>query len=180
VLELSRLDTNKMSLNKEIVDANALLNQVVEFAGDMVRQKGLVLNVSTPETPVIVYADTKRIRQVWLNLIKNAIRFTEQGIITLTISIQPHHAWVDCCVSDTGIGIQPENLSRLFQPFQQLDDSLNRSHDGAGLGLALSKYFVEEHGGNIWIESDPGKGTKVFFNLPLMVKQPRDPGYGRN
>ncbi|MBE0697545.1 MAG: hypothetical protein IH586_11545 [Anaerolineaceae bacterium] len=176
VLDLSCLDTGKLTLYKEVIDSGELLTQVVEIAHDLVNQKGLELIVDLPPDPGLLLVDVKRIRQVWLNLIKNGVRYTETGSIRLCIQRDRQCGTILHSVQDTGVGIQPEDIPRLFQPFEQLNRPLNRPHDGTGLGLALCKSFIEEHGGRIWVESRSGSGSKFIFALeefhPISVTSP--------
>src|SRR5262249_35575138 len=112
-----------------------------------------------------IYIDSTRIRQVLLNLINNAIRFTERGGITLRAWLQ--EAEIVFAVSDTGTGIAEKDIPRLFEQFSQLDGSRRRRHGGTGLGLYISRSFVELHGGRIWVESQPGCGSTFTFSLPI-------------
>src|SRR5207245_1242441 len=104
-----------------------------------------------------VYCDRTRIREVILNLLSNAARFTETGGVRLRA--RPDGPDVVVSVADTGPGIPASEFDRIFQPFQQLDASIRRRHGGTGLGLTISKSFVETHGGRMWLESEPGAGT---------------------
>jgi len=112
-----------------------------------------------------VRADPARIRQVLLRILANAAKFTDQG--TITVRAWPVDGEVRISVSDTGMGIAPEYLERIFERFEQGVTENGRRPDGAGLGLALSKEFVEMHGGRIWVESEVGKGSTFTFTLPL-------------
>jgi CheY-like chemotaxis protein len=118
-----------------------------------------------PDELPTVWADAQRVRQVLLNLLSNAAKFTDEGEITLSAEIGPE--FVTISVADTGIGIDPEAQDRLFIPFQQVDGSTTRRAGGTGLGLAISRSFVEMHGGEIWVESEPGQGATFSFTLPI-------------
>ena len=109
--------------------------------------------------------DRTRLREVLLNLLSNAGRFTERGGVEIMATLAGREVTVS--VSDTGPGIAPENQQRLFQPFYQTDNTIRRRYGGSGLGLSISKHFVELHGGRLWLESTPGKGTSFFFTLPI-------------
>jgi CheY-like chemotaxis protein/anti-sigma regulatory factor (Ser/Thr protein kinase) len=117
-----------------------------------------------PDLPT-VWADAQRVRQVLLNLMSNAAKFTEEGHIALEAKAGPE--FVTIRVADTGVGISPEAHRRLFIPFQQVDGSTTRRAGGTGLGLAISRSFVEMHGGEIWVESQTGKGSIFTFTLPI-------------
>ncbi|GAB4563926.1 MAG: hypothetical protein Kow0047_13210 [Anaerolineae bacterium] len=171
VLSLSQIEADRVSLNREQFD----LRQVVESAADMVRgmveAKGLRLIVNAPSKPIPVLMDVTRIRQVVLNLLSNAARFTTEGGITVRVEVHDTEATVT--VTDSGPGIAPEALEHVFEEFYQADDSIRREHGGTGLGLAISKRFVELHGGRIWAESQPGQGSTFGFSLPLATPASR-------
>ena len=132
-------------------------------------EKSVQLSVELPE-PLSVTADSTRLRQVLINLVGNAVKFTpEGGKIVLGAHAQPgpmkdREIWIS--VADTGIGIQQADYARIFQEFEQIDSSLTRSEEGSGLGLALSKHLVELHKGRIWFESKYGQGTTFWVALP--------------
>ena len=173
VLDLSQLEAGRMALIREDTD----LREVAESALTAVRQlfasKGLYLESDLEDLPR-VWCDKTRIREVMLNLLSNAARFTEQGGVR--ISVRRDGNDVILSVADTGPGIHPKDMDRLFQPFEQLDGSIRRHHGGTGLGLSISKGFVELHGGKMWIESEPGQGTTVWFRLPIDAPEPLQGG----
>lgn len=180
VLDLSQVEAGKMALTREWTE----LGQVIEAAALAVRalyeSKGLYLRATTPPDLPPIFCDSTRIRQVILNLLSNAGRFTERGGVTVTVSHNSREVIV--CVADTGPGIAVADQERLFQPFQQLDGSLRRTHGGTGLGLSISKRFVEMHEGRMWLQSpvwatdagEGGPGTAFYFALPL-VERPAQP-----
>jgi len=165
VLDLSQIEAGQMSLTKERVS----MGEIVEAAATAVRplyeSRGLCLELAVePDLPP-VFCDRTRIREVLLNLLSNAGRFTEQGGVH--VCAWRERADIEVTVADTGPGIPAEDAGRLFRPFQQLDGSIRRRHGGSGLGLAISKSFVELHGGRMWFESDLGRGTTFHFRLPI-------------
>jgi signal transduction histidine kinase/CheY-like chemotaxis protein len=167
VLDLSQVEAGRMALSKDW----ASLAEIVDAATTIVRaffdSKGLYLHTdAAPDLPAL-FCDATRIRQVVLNLLSNAGRFTDQGGVTIRMWREGAEALVS--VSDSGPGIAADQQRRLFEPFQQLDNSLRRIHGGSGLGLCISKRFVEMHGGRMWLESELGKGTTVSFALPLQT-----------
>jgi len=177
VLDLSQIEAGQMALTKE----RASLQELVEAATIAVRplfdSKGLYLKVEIPDDLPLVFCDPTRIRQVVLNLLSNAGRFTQRGGVHL-------RAWqegpfVVASVADTGSGIAPESMDKLFQPFQQLDGSIRRRYGGSGLGLSISKSFIELHGGRIWVKSEEGVGTTFVFRLPIDPPPPLDSGASR-
>ena len=164
VLDLSQIDAGKMALMKE----RAQLPQIIAEAETAVRplfdSKGLGLSVDLPRDLPLLHIDRVRIRQVLLNLLSNAGRFTERGGVRL-------RAWQDgdqvvVSVADTGPGIDADDSDEIFQPFQQLDGSIRSGWTGSGLGLSISKRFVEMHDGKMWLESAPGQGATFYFRLP--------------
>jgi signal transduction histidine kinase len=121
-----------------------------------------------PELPRI-YADRQRVRQIILNLVSNAAKFTEQGYIALKVKpiTEQGKAYVLCAVEDTGIGIRPEDIATVFEAFRQVDSSSARRAQGTGLGLPISRRLAELHGGRMWVESEEGNGSTFFFTLPI-------------
>ncbi|MFQ6099776.1 MAG: ATP-binding protein [Anaerolineae bacterium] len=166
LLDISQIEAGLMELEFREVDLADLVSSVMATASALVRDKDIELRQEiAPDLP-IVRADTARIRQVLLRLLANAAKFTGQG--TITVRAWPAGGEVMVSVSDTGVGIPPGDRERIFQRFEQgtMD---GRRPNGAGLGLALSKEFVEMHGGHIWVESDVGRGSTFTFTLPLRL-----------
>jgi hypothetical protein len=165
ILDLSRFEMHGFDLSLELVSVGDLLQETVEIAQNMVRGRPIKLQLSVDTDLPIVEIDCTRIRQVLLNLLNNACRFTEQGVVELKAIKGEREILV--CVRDTGPGIPNDKLAYLFDDFYQVNPSLQRSHGGAGLGLAISKRFVEAHGGRIWVESEEGTGSTFGFTLPV-------------
>ena len=165
VLDLARIEAAQMSLVPEETDPATLVQEAVNTARSLVEARGLTLDTEIePDLPRL-WVDPTRIRQVLFNLLNNAARFTERGGVTVRVRRQGKE--VVFAVADTGIGIAPEDIPRLFEEFRQLDGSTRRRQGGAGLGLAISKQFVEMHGGRIWAESQVGQGSTFYFSLPV-------------
>jgi len=154
-----------MALSKEWATISELVATAMAVVQPLFESKGLYLTAELPEELPAVFCDRTRIRQVLINLLSNAGRFTERGGVRVAVRLEENDVVVT--VTDTGPGIAPEDQQRLFEPFQQVDGSLSRRHGGTGLGLSISKHFIEMHGGKIWLESQPGVGTTVSFSLPL-------------
>jgi signal transduction histidine kinase/CheY-like chemotaxis protein len=170
VLDLARLDTAQVSVTREPVDPALLVQETVETARSLVESAGLALSVETePDLPTL-HIDPTRIRQVLLNLLNNATRFTEHGGITVRVARGGDD--VHFAVSDTGVGIPPEQAARVFEEFNQVDGGTRRRHGGTGLGLAISKRFVELHDGRIALQSTPGQGSTFTFSLPVEAHGP--------
>ncbi len=169
VLDLARIEAAQMGLIPEETDIAALVQDVINTAHNLVEARGLALHVDiAPDLPHL-WVDPTRIRQVLFNLLNNAARFTEQGSVTVQVHARDED--VLFAVSDTGAGIAPEDVERIFEEFQQADGSTRRPQEGVGLGLAISRRFVKLHKGHIWVESTPGAGSTFFFSLPKQQAQ---------
>jgi signal transduction histidine kinase len=165
LLDISQIEAGLMELEFREVNLGDLINSVMATASALVRGKDIELRQELqPELPP-VQADAARLRQVLLRLLANAAKFTERGHITVRSWVDDDHVLVS--VSDTGIGIPPEDQERIFEQFEQGSLENGRRPEGAGLGLALSKEFIEMHGGHIWVESQVGVGSTFIFTLPL-------------
>jgi signal transduction histidine kinase len=172
LLDISHIEAGMMELEFRKVNLADLIRSVMATASALVRDKDIELHQEiTPNLPMI-QADAARIRQVLLRLLTNASKFTEQGAITVRTRLTNGHVLVS--VSDTGVGIPPEDFDRIFQQFEQGSLENGRRPEGAGLGLALSKEFVEMHGGHMWVESEVGKGSTFTFSLPLQQETDRE------
>ncbi len=170
VLDLARIEAAQMSLLPEETDPADLVLDAVNTARSLAEVRGLALYTEIgPDLPRL-WVDPIRIRQVLFNLLNNATRFTERGSITISLHRQGEE--VIFAVADTGAGIAAEDVPRLFEEFYQIDGGIRRQHGGAGLGLAISRRFVEMHGGHIWVESQLGKGSTFYFSLPATQADP--------
>ena len=165
ILDLSQVEAGKMALTKEWVQVDTVIEEAVSAVRGLADSKRLYLRRVIQEGLPPVFCDSTRIRQVVINLLGNAARFTEKGGIEIHAALEEDHLLIS--VSDTGPGIPVADQSRIFQPFQQVDSSLRRHKGGTGLGLTISKQFVEMHGGKMWLESVFGAGTTFHFSLPL-------------
>jgi signal transduction histidine kinase/DNA-binding response OmpR family regulator len=167
ILDLSKIEAGHMELRKESVDIGPVVKGVLDTCTPLIQDKPveMVAQIS-PEVPP-VYADPTRVRQIILNLVSNAIKYTDRGVITVSAHSQDSEVMVS--IGDTGIGIQPQDLSKVFEPFRQVGKAVERRAAGTGLGLAISRRFVEMHGGRIWVESEPGQGSTFSFTLPAMA-----------
>jgi len=167
LLDLQRIAAGRMELKPEAVELAALLAEAAGSVHAQVQKHGHALVVSSPPQDLRVHADPGRVRQILLNLLSNAIKFTpDGGRITLVAGAANGDAAARIAVSDTGIGIAPEDQPKLFKEFSQLDASASRKYEGTGLGLALSRRLVEMQGGEIGVESEIGKGSTFWFTLP--------------
>ena len=171
ILDLSKLEAGKMEIAFEEIDLEDLIKSVMSTAMGLVKDKPIELYQKlAPDLP-IVKADPTKVRQVILNLIANAAKFTDEGSIIVKANQQTNSNGVPeikVCVTDTGQGISPEDQKKLFQPFSQVDASPTRKTSGSGLGLSICRALVEMHGGEIGLESEFGKGSTFYFTLPLL------------
>lgn len=179
ILDLSKIEAGKMELANEDVNLVDLINSTVSTATGLVKDKPIELRCQVPADLPLVKGDPNRVRQVLINLISNAAKFTEQGAITIAANTQitqENKPEMVVTVDDTGSGIAPRDQARLFQPFSQVDGSPNRETGGTGLGLSISRSLIELQGGKIGLlRSEVGVGSTFYFTLPLkpgaMVKE---------
>jgi len=164
ILDLSRIDSARMPMLRELLSLRSVIDEAAETIRPLLEQRGLRYEISyDPDIPSLLI-DRTRIRQVMLNLLNNAIRFTDQGAITVAVRCFENR--VEVSVRDTGVGIPREQVAHIFEKFSQAHVGA-RSRGGAGLGLALSRQFVRLHGGDMWVESEEGQGSCFTFSLPL-------------
>ncbi len=172
LLDLSKVEAGHLDLEESDFDLNNTIEKTVEMFGLKAREKGLELSYYiSPDVPIFLNGDPARLRQIIINLIGNAIKFTDKGGVVLTVRGQrspvsgQKNDKVELLLSvrDTGIGIQPEKLDRIFESFSQAHSSTARIYGGTGLGLTIAKRLVEMMGGKIWVESKPGEGSTFYF-----------------
>jgi signal transduction histidine kinase/CheY-like chemotaxis protein len=170
VLDLSQVEAGRMALSRDWVSLQPTITQALSVVKGLFESRGLYLKSEvSPDLPE-VFCDETRIRQVIINLLSNAGRFTERGGVILRC--QEVGRDVVISVADTGSGIAEKDQKRIFEPFQQADVSTRRRHGGSGLGLTISRQFVEMHGGKMWLESKVDVGTTISFSLPLENPSP--------
>lgn len=173
ILDISKIEAGKMELAFEEIDLTEIFESVLSTARGLVKDKPVKLISSIVETLPRVHADPTRVRQILLNLLSNAAKFTDEGSITLSAKQrldsydQPE---IYISVTDTGVGIPLESQVDLFEPFTQVDGSATRKTGGTGLGLSITRLLVDLHGGSITIESAPGMGSTFSFSIPLTAK----------
>ena len=164
VLDLSRINARRLPMFREMADLGPVLRDARDMIAPLAQQKSLWLRLDIPDQLPELLIDVTRVRQVLVNLLNNAVRFTDEGGITIRVEIGPHS--VHICVSDTGVGIPKDKLGTVFDSFSQVNSGPS-GRGGTGLGLSLSRDFVELHGGRMWIESIVDVGSTVSFTLPL-------------
>ena len=169
ILDMSKIEAGKMNLSFEPLNLEDVVEDCVRLVRNRAESSGLKLEIDLPELPEFE-ADYRAIKQVLLNLLSNALKFTPHGgRVAVTAQVRRHFAGdrMRIEVSDTGIGISPEDLARLARPFEQIESQHSKTQQGTGLGLALTKSLVELHGGDLSLSSTPGEGTTVSVVLPL-------------
>ena len=171
ILDLSKLQAGKFEFEAIDFSPSALVNAITSIVAMNAKDKGLAVAVEIdPRLPPALRGDAARLRQVLLNLAFNAVKFTERGSVTISVICRDrddNSATVEWCVSDTGIGIEPDRVGRLFSEFAQADASINRRFGGTGLGLAISRRIVEQMGGAIEVSSVAGEGSTFRFSLSM-------------
>lgn len=167
ILDFSKIEAGRLELAHEPYDIRSLLREVRDLVGPLAKERGLVLNLDIADNlPAMMMGDGLRLRQVLLNLLGNAIKFTEQGVVEFSAAI---NEGLVIQVSDSGIGIPVDQLQKIFDPFEQVDSSQSRQHQGTGLGLAITKSLIRAMNGDIFVESSVGHGTDIEVLLPLVL-----------
>jgi signal transduction histidine kinase len=167
MLDLSRMSAGQMEMTWTRVHLEEVLEVAVDVVESQIQLKGLELVVDLPDSPLVVQGSFDRLRQVFVNLLSNAAKFTEKG--SITIAARAIDGAVEVRVSDTGIGIPSEQVGHVFEKFRQADSSIRRRFGGSGLGLALCHSIVKLHNGDITVESKPGQGTTMIVHLPAAI-----------
>ena len=175
VLDLSKIEAGKMELYLETFDVAGMIRDVTTTVEPLVQKKGNTLDVRVAPDMGVMRADLTKVRQALFNLLSNAAKFMEGGTITLAVerTTTDAHGWITFRVSDTGIGMTPEQLGKLFQAFTQADASTTRKFGGTGLGLAITRRLCQMMGGDIAVESAPGEGSTFTIHLPADLTAPR-------
>jgi PAS domain S-box-containing protein len=175
ILDLSKVESGRMDLEITSVPVQEFCNSCLSFVKQQAHQKRINLDCRIDPELVEIDLDERRIRQVLVNLLSNAVKFTpENGTIQLQVRGDAFHETLEFSVTDTGIGIAPEHLDKLFQPFMQIDSALSRRYSGTGLGLALVRRITELHGGSVTLDSQEGKGSRFTVSLPWQSSTPEE------
>jgi len=171
LLDLSKIESGKIELNASRVSLGGLLHEVVETLRPVAAEKQIALEVMTPEPSMLVWADRDKITQVLTNLVGNAIKFTPpQGRVAVS-SLASDAEYIRVAVSDTGPEIAADEQEKIFEKFYQVGASGGPKPKGTGLGLSIAKTLVELHGGKIWVESEPGRGSTFYFTVPGVAEE---------
>jgi polar amino acid transport system substrate-binding protein len=172
VLDLSKIESGRVELEQIPFDLYDVISNVINVVAIKAEEKGLELIVNDNQVPTRLLGDPLRLRQVLTNLASNAVKFTAQGEVIVSVALLSQDedlGWFRFSVCDTGIGLEPQQCGHIFESFTQADASTTREYGGTGLGLAISRSLVEMMGGGIHFNTEPGKGTEFFFDLPLHV-----------
>lgn len=172
VLDLSKVEAGKMDLYLESIDVRQLVDDVASTVDPLIRKNGNTLDIDWVGAPGVMYADMTKLRQILLNLLSNASKFTSNGRVSLRVwrTDEESVPWIGFAIRDSGIGITREQIARLFQPFSQADASTTRKFGGSGLGLTISRRFCEMMGGEVTVESEIGRGTVFTVRIPAAVQ----------
>ena len=173
ILDFSKIEAGELELEHQPVSVQECVESAFDLIAPQAAAAGLELvHIVADDCPAAIVGDVTRLRQVLVNLLSNAVKFTEKGQVLLAVTATPvgdGRSELDFAVTDTGIGIPPDRMDRLFQSFRQIDASTTRTHGGTGLGLAISQRLVEAMGGSIWAESEPGRGSTFRFTIVASV-----------
>lgn len=161
VLDVAKMDAGQLVIKPQPLDLNPILEEMTTNAAALMNGKSLYFTIEHGETMPLVNADPVRVRQILLNLVANAVRYTDEGGVT--VGFEQGNKMLTICISDTGIGIPADKLNTIFERFQQASGK----RGGTGLGLTITRDLIKLHGGKIWVESTPGKGSRFSFTLPL-------------
>jgi signal transduction histidine kinase len=176
ILDLSKIEAGKMDLDLETFVVADLIHEMATMVQPLAHKNANRLEVRIIGQTGNMYADLTRVRQSLSNLLSNACKFTSAGTVSLQVHRHTHQgvAWLTFAIRDTGIGMSPEQMSRLFQSFMQADVSLTRKYGGTGLGLAICRHLCQMMGGDIRVTSELGVGSTFTMQLPAQVKVPPD------
>jgi signal transduction histidine kinase len=165
---MSTIEAGQEQIRPDDISMNELLNNLVSFFEPKAYSQNLKLYVKNQafDEQLIISTDYVKVRQILTNLISNALKFTPQGFIELGYKIR--YDFIEFYVKDTGNGIKPEIQEKIFERFRQGENSISRKYGGNGLGLSISKSYVELMGGKIWLSSEPGKGSTFYFTIPYV------------
>ena len=182
ILDVSRIEAGKMELTFDEVNITDLISSVMSTALGLIKDKSIKLKPELAENLPLVRADAMRVRQVLINFLSNAAKFTDEGEIVVKAyleNLDNGQPAVKISVTDTGPGIAKEDQTKLFQPFSQVDASLTRKVGGSGLGLSICHHLIQMHNGQIGVDSAPGKGSTFYFSIPIAQSKSRDEQEGR-
>jgi len=173
ILDVSKLDSGKVRLDARPLEPRAVVREVLDLLAAQAKNKELYLDTEIgADVPGWIKGDATRLKQIFTNLVGNALKFTHHGGIRVSMTALQDGNWLECRVEDTGIGIPPDRVGRLFEKFSQVDSSITRRYGGTGLGLVICKHLVEGMGGSIRAESRQHEGSTFIFTIPLAEAAP--------
>jgi signal transduction histidine kinase len=169
VLDLSKIESGSVELRIAPMSPHRLIHETVDSLRSLAQDKDIYLRVEIDDKLAeFIQADSDKIQQILVNLISNAVKFTDEGGVTVRVSAPDDHSW-QLRVEDTGIGMPPDAADYIFDPFQQVDGSSTRKYRGTGLGLAIVKRLIEQMGGSIEVETELGQGSAFNIILPTVI-----------
>jgi len=166
ILDLAKIEAGRMDLDVEDFELAPAIDNALVLIRERATRKGLTLDTTLPDGLGSVRGDQRKIKQVLVNLLSNAVKFTPEGG-SIAVRAERVNGHVEVSIIDTGIGIASEDHAAVFEEFRQVGTDYAKKHEGTGLGLALSRKFVELHGGRIWLKSRPGEGSTFTFTIPV-------------
>jgi signal transduction histidine kinase len=164
LLVMAKLETGEITLNRECIDIEALIQEVITSFTPHAKAQSIELKSALPDDPLYVYGDSDKLIEVFNNLVSNSFKFTKKGYIELSAADKGD--CVECAVYDTGLGLDTHELDKVFDKFQQFNTNLIVNDNGIGLGLTIAKGIIEAHDGRIWVDSKKDKWAKFIFTLP--------------
>ncbi len=167
ILDMSKIEAGKIKLNIEEIPLKSTIEETLTLFYEKAKKHKIVIMKHFEPGLDFIYADKHRMKQILINLLSNAVKFSKEGGGTITITVKKAGDNIQISVCDTGIGIRPENIGKLFGKFEQLDKRISQKYGGTGLGLAITKQLVELHGGRIWVQSKYGEGSTFSFIFPM-------------
>ncbi|MEO8610624.1 MAG: GAF domain-containing protein [Chloroflexota bacterium] len=173
ILDLAKIEAGQMFMDRQDANLNQAVDEAVNTCQILAKNKNIGLNVELDGDIPHVFGDPIRLKQIIVNLVNNAIKFTEKGAVTVQLSLTNENNQVIVAVHDSGMGMTEEDLTGLFQQFHQVDGSATRRAGGTGLGLVITRHLVHMHEGEIYVESEKGAGSTFWFTLPVYTNQPR-------
>jgi two-component system cell cycle sensor histidine kinase PleC len=173
LLDVAKIEAGRMEVEPQMVETERTLEAALKFVMARARDRRQTLTITVDQSAAVMYADERALKQIMINLVSNAVKFTQDGGRIEVSAARNAQSDFEIIVADNGPGISREKIDRVFKPFAQVDNRYDRQAGGTGLGLALVRGLCELHGGRAWIESEPGKGTRAFVVLPGKVEQPK-------
>ena len=171
LLDVAKIEAGRMEVEPQMVETQRTLEGALKFVMSKARDRGQTLNIAVDQSAAVLYADERALKQIVINLVSNAVKFTQDGGKIEVTAKRNAQGDFELIVADNGPGISREKIDRVFKPFSQADNRYDRQAGGTGLGLALVRGLCELHGGRAWIESEPGKGTRAIVVLPAKVSK---------